>query len=317
MRRQISVSAAQRRLGLKLGGHQTFPPRPGWLTKGMQHLQSRNPGSFSDPATADGMGVGSNMSKSIGWWLGAMGLAGRESRGAALELSSFGEAVARHDPFMTHLETLWLVHASAMACDEGTTLPWFLSPERPERFARQEIADALSRAIAANRDRVPSQKRVQSEVSVVMRTYAAPVPAPGGDPEDNLVSPFHRLGLFSHVIATDRFERTGNPTPAPPEALGLLLSAGYLNASSNEVTEGRLLTIAAADEAALKAGAFLGLSRERILGLAASGAALLGKSKMNVESQAGERIVTLRSASAASWAERLYERLRSADRKAA
>ena len=302
---------------MKLGGHQTFTPRPGWLTKGMQHLQRRKPGSFSDPATADCMGVGSNMSKSIGWWLGAMGLAGRESRGAAFALSGFGAAVARHDPFMTHLETLWLVHASAMACRSETTLPWFLAPERPERFARQEASDALSRAIESHRDRVPAPRRVQSEVSVVMRTYAAPVPAPGGDPEDNLVSPFHRLGLFSHVTATDRFERTGNPTPAPPEALGLLLSAGYLNASSNEVTEGRLLTVAATDSAVLDAAAFLGLSRERILGLAASGASLLGKSKMSVESQAGERIVKLKSASAARWAERLYERLWSADRKAA
>ena len=114
----------------------------------MQHLQRRNPGSFSDPATADGMGVGSNMSKSIGWWLGAMGLAGRESRGAAFALSGFGAAVARHDPFMTHLETLWLVHASAMACRSETTLPWFLAPERPERFARQEVC---RRALPRNR----------------------------------------------------------------------------------------------------------------------------------------------------------------------
>lgn len=303
---------------MKLGGHQTFPPRPGWLTKGLMHLSGGEAGSFSDRATADGMGVGINMSKSIGWWMGATGLATRGKEKSSLELTEFGRAIADGDPFMTYLETLWLVHACAVTCGDETSLQWFMSPERPDRFGRSEIADDFSRAIEAFKGTAPSDKGVHGEVSTIMRTYAAPVVLSSSrDPEDNLVSPFHRLGLFSHVNATDRFERTGNPTPAPPEALGLLLSALCMESSPHEVEGGKLLTVSVTDKAVLKAGAYLGCTREQILELAGRGGALRGNSKMSVETRAGERIVRLKSAPASVWAGSLYRRLRVTDRKAA
>lgn len=303
---------------MKLGGHQKFHPRPGWLTKGLMHLKGGDAGSFSDPATADSMGVGSNMSKSIGWWMGATGLAFRGKGKSSLELTEFGKAIADGDPFMAYLETLWLVHACAVAREGGTSLQWFMSPERPDRFGRSEIADDFSRAIESVKGTVPSVNGVHGEVSTIMRTYAAPVVLPSGrDPEDNLVSPFHRLGLFSYVNATERFERTGNPTPAPPEALGLLLSAVCMESSPHEVEGGVLLTVPVTDRAVLKAGAYLGCTREQILELAGRGSARRGNAKMSVETLAGERIVKLKSAPASEWARRLYHRLRVTDRKAA
>ncbi len=51
---------------MKLGGHETFYPRPGWLTKGLLHLRDGGIGVFSAPETADRLGIGRNMAKSIG-----------------------------------------------------------------------------------------------------------------------------------------------------------------------------------------------------------------------------------------------------------
>ena len=51
---------------MKLGGHETFYPRPGWLTKGLLHLHEGHSGTFSTPEIADELGVGRNMAKSIG-----------------------------------------------------------------------------------------------------------------------------------------------------------------------------------------------------------------------------------------------------------
>ena len=300
---------------MKLGGHQTFPPRPGWLTKGLLHLRGDNPGPFSSPATADSLGVGIKMSKSIEWWLGATGLAAREWRGAPLALTEFGKVVADGDPFMSHLGTLWMIHASALTCGAMTSLHWFLSPDRPKQFGRSEIEEDFSRAVERSRGKAPSSKGVKVEVSTIMRTYAVPVPPPTEeDPEENLVSPFHRLRLFSYIAATERFERTGNPTPAPPEALGLVLSALCTEVPSHDVKGGILLNASATGEAVLTAGASFGLGREQILALASRSTA---KQELREDSHAGERIIVLESAAVSVWASRFYSRLQVTDRKAA
>ena len=137
---------------MKLGGHETFYPRPGWLTKGLLHLRDGGTGVFSTPETADQLGVGRNMAKSIGWWLDATGLATRSSRNSPLELSLFGTVLAEHDPYMVRLGTWWLVHASAMTCGAETSLRWFFSPRRPERCDRTVLAETLTRDLSSKSD---------------------------------------------------------------------------------------------------------------------------------------------------------------------
>jgi len=293
---------------MKLGGHETFYPRPGWLTKGLLHLQDGASGAFSTPETADRLGVGRNMAKSIGWWLDATGLATRATRTGPLELTAFGAVVAAQDPYMVRLGTWWLVHASAMTCGAETSLPWFFSPRRPERCDLTVLAETLLRDLSPARGRAPVVKTVQREVAAVMQTYAVPVPRPRSDPEDNLGSPFHRLDLWRHLRGADRFERS-EPTPTPPEALGLVLSALGLSRSSADLREGVLQDVAIGSAAMTRAGAMLGRSREALLDLAAEGERALGAEVLRVRTLAGERYVSVPSATAASWARRFYDRV--------
>jgi hypothetical protein len=292
---------------MKLGGHETFYPRPGWLTKGLLHLQDGSSGVFSTPETADRLGVGRNMAKSIGWWLDATGLAARATRTGPLELTAFGTVVAAYDPYMVRLGTWWLVHASAMTSGAETSLPWFFSQRRPERCDRTVLIEALLRDLSPARGRAPAVKTVQREVAAVMQTYAVPVPRPRSDPEDNLGSPFHRLDMWRHLRGADRFERS-EPTPTPPEALGLVLSALGMSRSCADLREGVLQDIAIGSAAMTRAGAMLGRSREALLDLAAEGERALGAEVLRVRTLAGERYVSVPSATAASWARRFYDR---------
>jgi len=296
---------------VKLGGHETFYPRPGWLTKGLLHLQSGRSEAFSTPEAADALGVGRNMAKSIAWWLQATGLAEKQKSSAPLRVSDFGQVVAERDPFMTMLGTWWLVHVTAQTAQTGTCLPWFFSPRRPDRFNRATLIEDLSQEICRVKGKPPALKSVQREVAAMLQTYAVPVPRPAGDPEDNLGSPLHRLDLLRHVRATDRFERT-EPTPAPPEAQGLLLSSLAMGRPTQALKEGVALSIPVVGPLMAGASTVLGRNRDALLDLATRGEKDIGPDWMGVRFLASERVIAVRSARAATWARTFYDRIQGA-----
>ena len=57
----------------RLKGHESFTLREGWLTKGLNAVHE-NPRVFSESSGADALGVGTNMAKSIRYWLRTAGL---------------------------------------------------------------------------------------------------------------------------------------------------------------------------------------------------------------------------------------------------
>ncbi|PCH74166.1 MAG: hypothetical protein COC12_04090 [Rhodobacteraceae bacterium] len=293
---------------MKIGGHETFYPRPGWLTKGLLHLHAGGSGFFTTAEIADALGVGRNMAKSIGWWLHTMGLAERPVRTGPLELSAFGRVIAERDPFMTTLGTWWLIHVTAQTAQTGASLTWFFSHRRPDRFDRSSLVEALSEELTVRRGKTPALKSVQREVATILHAYAVPVPRPSRDPEDNLGCPLQRLDLIRHVRATDRFERS-DPTPIPAEAIGLLLSALGISRPTQSLDEGVTLSVPATGTLLVRAGAIIGKNREAFLNIASDAESLLGSEKIAVGFHASERIISLRSARAATWAGLYYDRL--------
>jgi hypothetical protein len=109
------------------GRHETFTIRHGWLGKGLSRLAAEN-GFDADTHTADALGLGSRMVKSLGYWLEASGLAtaGVEGRSRNLGLSEIGTLIQKRDPFFEYPATWWAVHM-ALAIREGTVLAWFFN----------------------------------------------------------------------------------------------------------------------------------------------------------------------------------------------
>lgn len=145
----------------------------------------------------------------------------------------------------------------------------------------------------------------------MMQSYAVPVPYPSVDPEDNLGSPLQRLSLFRHVRAADRFERA-TPTPMPPEALGLVLSALASRKDCRSLEEGVTLDIPASSATIARAGALLGRNREEIIAQIAAAPDVLGPERLATRTLAGERMITVRSARSATWLSEYLDRSQSA-----
>lgn len=290
---------------MKLGGHETFYLRPGWLTKGLFHLNDGKSYRFADLEVADCLGVGRNMSKAIGWWLYTTGLVDRKNPKHHFEISDLGKIILKFDPYMTRIGTWWLIHTSAMVTHSDKSLRWFFSYKRPYRFTRTKLINDLKYELEETKGKSPpSIKSIQREVALVLKTYSVDIPKPVVDPEDNLGSPFQRLNLILHKTATNHFERAKSDL-VPPEALGICLSCQLR--ATNTAT-GAKRTTNDGSMSILSSSSLLGLGYESTIELAELGQKHLGDEKMKVNHLPGEKIVQVENLSTADWAQLYYER---------
>src|SRR4051794_14845156 len=93
---------------MRFGGHETFPVRETWLSKGLRLVDSDSK-AFDELLVADYLGVGANMAKAIRHWLRITGLidAGAKS---SLAPTALGKLVLKQDPAMLRPATWWALH---------------------------------------------------------------------------------------------------------------------------------------------------------------------------------------------------------------
>lgn len=203
----------------EFGRHETFSLREGWLDKGLAHTLAQ--GSFkADVDTADALGLGKNMAKSLQFWIEATGLAARdvaEGKTAPLAASAFGRLVAETDPHFEYAVSTWFVHM-ILARRQGTVWNWFFNDFRSGVFDRETCIEGLFRHV---RDHAVNQTTVsvlQREVAALLSTYAALPASEAQDPEDFTISPLRALGLVVKHTDTGRFEKTAPLDALPVEA---------------------------------------------------------------------------------------------------
>lgn len=93
------------------GGHQTFPPRYGWLKKGYDAI-CEDETIFTKPDAVQRLGVGKNMVRSIRHWCLTFNIAQSGSRGSVTP-TDFGDLLLGEkgwDPFLEDVASLWLLH---------------------------------------------------------------------------------------------------------------------------------------------------------------------------------------------------------------
>ena len=76
---------ATEKIKIKLQGHEKFALREGWINKALQILPE-NPDAFTRRDATDLFGIGSNMVKSLRYWMRAFGLT--NNAGTNLEISN-------------------------------------------------------------------------------------------------------------------------------------------------------------------------------------------------------------------------------------
>lgn len=208
------MPGAADRLRFEFGRHETFALREGWLSKGLRRLAGEN-GFVANLETADALGLGSRMVKSLAYWLMASGFSRQqEGRGRPAVPSDFGEAVLGRDPWTEFAMTWWLVHLNLVR-REGSIWNWFFNDFGERTFDRSSCIDAFVRTIKEKASNPATMPVAQRDVACVLQTYATASGDERPDPEDATLSPLRSLGLVVKHEGTGRFEKL-RPLDLPP-----------------------------------------------------------------------------------------------------
>ena len=303
---------------MRFGGHETFHLRPGWLTKGMRQVASAaerpSAANFADPEVADDMGVGRNMARSIGFWLRTAGLVERPARGEPPRLSTLGQLLYRHDHYLQHPVSWWILHLELISREDALAAwRWFFADNgATDRFDRLACQEALSRYAERTAAKMPSPKTLERDVACLLGSYARPLPAEIADPEDATDCPLRALGLLVYHRDRGRYERRVQRRKVAPEVLALALCR--MEGMSEEAApppDGESLAQVPFSSALSAAG-----SPARTLGLDLPGLdealdeaqEALGAESLRRETLAGEQTILVRRRTASSWVEGYFHR---------
>lgn len=243
----------------RLKGHESFIPREGWLTKGLAAIKE-DPKLFGKFSGADALGVGTNMAKSIRYWLKTAGLT-EESSKTGVTLSPIGEMVFKYDPYLEDDFSLWIIHIN-IARNYSAATSWnvFFNDMNVSRFKREEMNVMMRDLLAESTGETDLPDRsIRDDCSAIIAMYCEE-PDSNDDPEEKKKSPFSSLGLLEQKGGV--YERK-SPDVSKIDPLALLYLMNSSFAESREES-GTLLGSVLIDDIVDKrnmAGKICGLNR--------------------------------------------------------
>ena len=186
---------------MKFRAHETFFIRKGWINKGLRGVtQDGNIFISKEENPMDVLGIGSNMVKSLRYWLQAIGLTEEPTHGRRIQtLTELGQLIYEHDRYVEELGTLQLIHYK-LATNRELASAWyfFFNEFNMTEFTREDYIEAIQKWIAMQEDgESVAVRSLADDFQCIVNTYlprykttAAPI-----SPENNIDCPLGELGL--------------------------------------------------------------------------------------------------------------------------
>lgn len=182
---------AVEKIKIRLQGHEKFPLREGWINKALMVLPT-NPDAFTRKDATDLFGIGSNMVKSLRYWMRAFGL----TNASGTELTELGRLISEKDPYLEKDFTLWIMHSHiAKNIDDATSWYMFFNRCDADDLDKADIERIVLREIKKYAEGTSfSEKSLGNDIDVLLNMYSKSNEK--SDPEDKNVSPFAKLELI-------------------------------------------------------------------------------------------------------------------------
>lgn len=232
---------------MRFRAHESFFIRKGWLYKGLKKI-AKNPRIFSDRSInpSDEFGIGTNMVRSLRYWMQATGLTYEKNEGSyrVQVITDFGKLVMAHDRYMEEEGTLWLIHYKlASNQDMATAWYWFFNEFNMSEFSKEDFVTALEGYIRFNQQEGDgiALSSLEDDFTCLLNTYIprSKMHPEKVSPENNIDCPLGQLGLVDFVDKKKRIFKKN--TPRDIHHLVLLAAMVDQNATQTEIKISRLL----------------------------------------------------------------------------
>lgn len=193
----------------KIRGHESFFIRKGWLNKGLRSVHAE-PKIFVDKnqKPMDILGIGSNMVKSLRYWMQATGLT-TENRFVGQELTEIGELIFENDKYIEEIGTLCILQYM-LATNESLATSWyyFFNEFKLTEFNKDDFVLHFSNYLRLH-DFSVSERSIEDDFNCIINTYVPRIKSNPGKvlPENNIDCPLGELGLIDIVNKKEKIYR--------------------------------------------------------------------------------------------------------------
>lgn len=180
--------------------HETFYIRKGWLSKGLKYVNMKSDVfTARDENPMDILGIGSNMVKSLRYWMQAVGLTNEiVSKKRYQQFTPFGELVWKHDRYIEETGTLQLLHYNLVRDSElAPSWNFFFNKFPLSEFSREEYLEFIGKDLKAS-DETVALRSLTDDFNCMISTYLPKYKTESKpiSPESNLICPLTDLGLL-------------------------------------------------------------------------------------------------------------------------
>jgi hypothetical protein len=204
-----------RGIDMRFKGHETFFIRKGWLYKGLKNIRE-TPTLFTnkDINAMDVLGIGSNMVRSLRYWLQAVGLTTELMHGVKQQIpTDLANIIWDNDRYMEELGTLWLLHfILASNKDNATSWYFFFNEFNMNEFKKEDFVFQLSNYASIAGEQV-AQTSLEDDFTCIINTYLSRNHANTlkDSPENTIDCPLGELGLIELINKKDKVYRKVSP----------------------------------------------------------------------------------------------------------
>lgn len=179
---------------LKLKRHESFSIREGWLAKGIKNVKEYG-NVFALQNATDILGIGTNMVKSLKYWMTATKLI--EEKNREIMLSDFGSIINEYDSYLEDIFSWWLIHINMITnIDDAYIYNLFFNKCNIKTFTKRELYEKLY-ALLINEKLTFNENILQDEVNMIIKTYT--IDEKIDNPENNFICPLSELNLLKKV----------------------------------------------------------------------------------------------------------------------
>lgn len=203
-------------MAMKFRAHETFFIRKGWLSKGMKAVKKDSFVFISkEKNPMDILGIGSNMVKSMRYWMQAVGITEEPASGKRYQkFTELGEMIYKHDRYIEEVGTLYLLQYR-LASQEALATAWyfFFNVFKMTEFTKEDFVAALNGYVLDGGEN-PAIRSLTDDFNCIVGTYVPRYKTNPGkaSAENNIDCPLGELNLIDIVDKTRKIYRKVTPS---------------------------------------------------------------------------------------------------------